>query len=220
MGGAVDSGEPFCCSGLTTEMMSIIKFKEAVPHTFSAKSQKKIYQTIDPAYLPFSAKPGEGKNAVIIAAEGGSASGFNSVSLNGATATGIKATAVNVTFAEGDCSFSQGYMTHADGYCSATFGGGTIADGDHQLVIGRGNVTDADGKYALIVGNAPIGEDGYVDRDQASNAHTIDWNGNGWYQGTIETSAVILRSSTPGSTKKFKLTIDDNGVLSTEELTE
>ena len=32
--------------------------------------------------------------------------------------------------------------------------------------------------------------------------------------------AVILHSSTPGSTKKFKLTIDDDGVISTEELTE
>ena len=35
-----------------------------------------------------------------------------------------------------------------------------------------------------------------------------------------EMSEVILRSSTPGSTKKFKLTIDDDGIISTEELTE
>ena len=34
-----------------------------------------------------------------------------------------------------------------------------------------------------------------------------------------EMSEVILRSSTPGSTKKFKLTIDDDGVISTEEVT-
>ena len=35
-----------------------------------------------------------------------------------------------------------------------------------------------------------------------------------------EYNAIILKSSTPGSTKKFKLTIDDDGVISTEELTE
>lgn len=35
-----------------------------------------------------------------------------------------------------------------------------------------------------------------------------------------EYNAVILKSSTPGSTKKFKLTIGDDGILSTEELTE
>ena len=33
-----------------------------------------------------------------------------------------------------------------------------------------------------------------------------------------EVSAIILRSSTPGSTKKFKLTIDDDGVLSATEI--
>lgn len=35
-----------------------------------------------------------------------------------------------------------------------------------------------------------------------------------------EMSEVILRSSTPGSTKKFKLTIDDDGILSSEEVIE
>jgi hypothetical protein len=35
-----------------------------------------------------------------------------------------------------------------------------------------------------------------------------------------EYNAIILKSSTPGSTKKFKLTVGDDGILSTEELTE
>jgi hypothetical protein len=35
-----------------------------------------------------------------------------------------------------------------------------------------------------------------------------------------EYSSIILKSSTSGSTKKFKLTIDDDGVLSTEEVIE
>ena len=34
-----------------------------------------------------------------------------------------------------------------------------------------------------------------------------------------EYNAVILKSSIPGSVKKFKLTIDDDGILSTEEVT-
>jgi hypothetical protein len=33
-----------------------------------------------------------------------------------------------------------------------------------------------------------------------------------------EYDAIILKSSTPDSTKKFRLTIDDNGVLSAEEV--
>ena len=35
-----------------------------------------------------------------------------------------------------------------------------------------------------------------------------------------EYNAVILKSSTPGSAKKFKLTIDDDGILSAEEVIE
>jgi hypothetical protein len=35
-----------------------------------------------------------------------------------------------------------------------------------------------------------------------------------------EYDAIILKSSTSGSTKKFKLTIDDDGVLSAEEVIE
>lgn len=209
-GEELDTGEPFCCTGLTTEMMSIIKFRDAVPHTFSARSQKRIYQTIDPAYIPFNAKSGEGENSVIIAAEMGLASGHNAVSLNGATATGTKATAVNVAFADGDCSFSQGYMSHANGYCSASFGGGTIASGKYQVAIGRGNLTDNDSKYAFIVGNAPVDDDGYVDGDQSSNAHTIDWNGNGWYQGTVESQGIILTDDATGAKYRIHVT---NGAL-------
>ena len=37
---------------------------------------------------------------------------------------------------------------------------------------------------------------------------------------TKEYNYIVLKSSTPGSAKKFKLTIDDDGVISTEELTE
>ncbi len=36
----------------------------------------------------------------------------------------------------------------------------------------------------------------------------------------LECNAVILKSSTPGSVKKFKLTIDDDGILSAEEVIE
>jgi hypothetical protein len=35
-----------------------------------------------------------------------------------------------------------------------------------------------------------------------------------------EYNAIILKSSTIGSTKKFKLTIDDDGILSSEEVVE
>ena len=36
----------------------------------------------------------------------------------------------------------------------------------------------------------------------------------------VEPSYIILRSSTENSTKKFKITVDDNGVLTATEITE
>lgn len=69
------------------------------------------------------------------------------------------------------------------------------------------------GKYAHIVGNGGSAH-------ARSNAHTLDWDGNAWYQGDVECSSIILRSSTEGSTKRFRLTIDDSGNLTTTEITE
>lgn len=96
---------------------------------------------------------------------------------------------------------------------------GNTAVGKAETVRGKYNNTsieyDENGKvlnkYADVVGNG-------AGSDQRSNAYTLDWDGNAWYAGAVETDAVILRSSTPGSTKKFKLTVDDSGALSVAEV--
>ena len=99
----------------------------------------------------------------------------------------------------------------------------------NQHVQGKYNVVDCKGKYAHIVGN---GEDD----SNRSNAHTLDWNGVPWYQGrpqfggtamdngsqTVMANGdkeIIFASSTAGSTKKFKITVDDSGALSATEVT-
>ena len=112
--------------------------------------------------------------------------------------------------ATGSCSHAEGLATTVSGAQSHAEGRYTIAASGAQHVEGIANIEDAEGKYIHIAGNGTF--------DNRNNAYTLDWDGNGWYQGTIEASAVILRSSTPGSTKRFKLTIGDDGVLSTEEL--
>lgn len=66
-----------------------------------------------------------------------------------------------------------------------------------------------EGKYAHIVGNGTY--------DVKSNAYTLDWKGNGWYQGTVEATGLIL--SSPNGTR-FKITVGDDGVLTSTEFTE
>ena len=114
--------------------------------------------------------------------------------------------------ATGSCSHAEGLATTVTGAQSHVEGRYTIAAGGAQHVEGIANIEDAEGKYIHIAGNGTF--------DTPSNAYTLDWSGNAWHAGEVEASAIVLRSSTPGSTKKFKLTIDDDGILSTEEVIE
>ena len=108
------------------------------------------------------------------------------------------------TTASGPCAHSEGMGTTASGYyahaegneCIASAiathaaGQGTIAAKPYQYVHGRYNLEDTsanDGLYAHIVGNG--------EHDGArSNAHTLDWDGNAWFAGTVEGTALILSS--------------------------
>lgn len=120
--------------------------------------------------------------------------------------------------AEGDNATAAGRASHAEGYStdavadySHAEGMQTNASSEYQHVQGKWNIIDADDTYAHIVGNG-------TSNSSRKNAHTLDWSGNAWYAGTVETTAIILKSSTSGSTKRFKLTIGDDGVLVATEI--
>ena len=73
--------------------------------------------------------------------------------------------------AEGSGSQAKGDQSHAEGQY-------TIAASTNQHVQGRYNVEDGSQTYAHIVGNGTSNE-------VRSNAHTLDWNGNAWFQGNV-----------------------------------
>ena len=77
----------------------------------------------------------------------------------------------NSSHAEGSNTVAGGDYSHAEGYY-------TIASSNHQHAQGKYNIEDREKKYAHIVGNGTSS----IDR---SNAHTLDWNGNGWYAGKL-----------------------------------
>ena len=139
------------------------------------------------------------------------------------------------TSARGHCSHTEGDNTTTYGLFSHAEGMGTVASAKSQHVQGEYNIPDAGtpterGMYADIVGN---GKSSRV----LSNAYTLDWDGNGWFAGDVyvgstsgtkkdsgskklikEGDDIIIQSSTEGSTKKFKITVDDNGTLSAAEV--
>ena len=138
------------------------------------------------------------------------ASGDNcQASGKGAVATGIQTKALDYSaFAGGHTSEARKPMSFAHGYTA-------IAGSSVQFVHGKFNLIDTEGKYLHIVGN---GTGNGLDINCRRNAYTLDWNGNGWFAGNVEATAIVLRSSTGGSTKKFKITVDDSGALNTTEI--
>ena len=139
-------------------------------------------------------------------------------------AEGISTKASGVSsHAEGSSTVASGESSHAEGY-------GTTASGQYSHAEGKYNIEDTANKYAHIVGNG-------ASPTSRSNAHTLDWNGVGWFRsrpqfgGTAQDQGsqtvmangdkeIILASSTANSTKKFKITVDDSGTLTATEITQ
>ena len=84
------------------------------------------------------------------------------------------------TIARGDYSHAEGLGTETNTVADAAHAEGfqTKASSDYQHVQGKYNIEDTANKYAHIVGNG-------TDNSTRSNAHTLDWNGNGWYAGKL-----------------------------------
>ena len=105
------------------------------------------------------------------------------------TASGVN------SHAEGDYTTASGASSHAEGY-------GTKASSQFQHVQGKYNIEDKDRKYAHIVGNG-------AGDAKRSNAHALDWKGNGWYAGKLS------QEGTPTDDKDLatKKYVDDNILL-------
>ena len=116
------------------------------------------------------------------------------------------------TTAKGDHSHAEGASTSATRTGAHAEGWLTIASSAFQHVQGQCNIEDTAGTYAHIVGNGSS-------ETKRSNAHTLDWSGNAWYAGTVEGTAMIVKSSTEGSSKRFKITVDDSGAITATEIT-
>ena len=127
----------------------------------------------------------------------------------------------------GKCSYAQGLgfefyddttesydevYTTASGTASHAEGYGTQANGNYQHVQGKLNIPDTSNRYAHIVGNG-------TDEINTSNAHTLDWDGNGWYAGNLyvggtsqDNANKVLSTADIKFTADGKLSVTINGV--------
>ena len=206
------NGEPFCILSYPN-FSSILDTYTTGTYTFSVNEvQSEVIRIPKKFLINSNIENGEGSGS-LKTIEATSASGRNSF------AEGIETTASgdnshaegSDTIASGDVSHAEGIGTTASGEGSHAEGIRTIAQSYCQHVQGIYNIEDSDEKYLHIVGNG-------TSNSKRSNAHTLDWDGNAWYAGTVEGTAMIIKSSTSGSTKRFKITVDDSGTISAVEI--
>ena len=98
------------------------------------------------------------------------------------------------TIANGRNSHAEGFYTTANKIYSHAEGNRTIASGKAQHVEGVANIEDTEDKYIHIAGNG-------VDSSNRSNAHTLDWSGNAWFQGDVYVSSTSGINKDEGSKK-------------------
>ena len=109
------------------------------------------------------------------------------------------------SIAEGRYSHAEGSNTYAKHLYSHAEGMNTITTGRCQHVQGRYNaIEDTENKYAHIVGNG-------TSANKRSNAHTLDWDGNAWYQGGVTTDKIIPTLDNELVTKNY---VDNKNVIS------
>ena len=100
------------------------------------------------------------------------------------------------TLANEIASHAEGAGTSAYGYASHTEGIDTIAKSEAQHVQGKFNVSDSSDVYAHIVGNGTNSAD-----STRSNAHTLTWAGEAWYQGDVYVGSTSGKNKDEGSKK-------------------
>ena len=136
----------------------------------------------------------EGRNTTASGSYSHAEGNYTEATGSSSHAEGQNTTASNTAaHAEGENTTASGAYSHAEGE-------NTIASSKHQHVQGKFNKEDSAGTYAHIVGNGTG-----TSTSSRSNAHTIDWNGNGWFAGDIYVGGI---SQTDSDASKVITTAD------------
>lgn len=97
--------------------------------------------------------------------------------------------------ADGNNSRAIGQAVHTNGTLSTGIGDRITANGRLHFAIGKYNTIEEGDLYAFSVGNG-------TSEEARSNAFTLDWEGNGCYQGKIESQSGVLKLGDTEVTEK------------------
>lgn len=242
--GEEDTGEPFALLILKGKDVDTYGFGAMVAvndeniTAIELSIEGAIVQTIDPVYLPSIEL---GLQNLIDGKALGSMRAIGTREEDADYSLGSHATSFgNHTWASGDYSFSEGSLSHAlgkgshaegyscvahddyshaEGYIVRAYGKGTHCEGMGTMIAsdgahaqGRYNIRGTDELvYAHVVGNGTV--------TNRSNAHTLDWAGNAWYQGDIYVGSTSGINKDEGSKKLATEEFVSNILVETELIT-
>ena len=167
-----------------------ISFNNIISNSALSNAEVKIYYQYKDALKAYAHSEGQ-----VSVAAGGSSHAEGSIT----KALGLGSHSEGMfSIAEGQSAHAEGNNTLALGTHTHSEGAGTIATVSAQHTQGRYNIEDTNGTYAHIVGNG-------TSNNNRSNAHTLDWNGNGWYAGKLTIGAAPI-ADMDVATKKY---VDD-----------
>ena len=167
-----------------------ISFNSVISNSALSNVEVKIYYQYKDALKAYAHSEGQ-----VSAAAGGSSHAEGSIT----KALGLGSHSEGLlSIAEGQDAHAEGNNTLALGTHTHSEGTGTIATTSAQHTQGRFNIEDINEIYAHIVGNG-------TSSNNRSNAHTLDWNGNGWYAGKLTVGAAPTNNMDV-ATKKY---VDD-----------
>ena len=153
-------------------------------------------------------------------AEGGST---NATAMHSHAEGGNTTASGQYSHVEGHSNVAKGIASHAEGFATRAYaenshaeGDNTIASSKNQHVQGKYNIEDTVSKYIHIVGNG-------ANDAKRSNAHTLDWNGNGWYKGNIYVGGTSQDTGKKLATEEYVnnavgSSIDLSGYVTTEAM--
>lgn len=114
------------------------------------------------------------------------------------------------TMASADSAHAEGKDTISEGNYAHAEGEGTVAHSLSQHAQGRYNIIDTKGNnsskgtYAHIVGNG-------TNKDNRSNAHTLDWSGNGWFAGELRIGGTSYENGSKLATEAYVVSMTNGG---------
>ena len=101
-------------------------------------------------------------------------------------------------------SIANGDYSHIEGLGTKTMSLAQHVQGQFNILDLKGSDIEK-GTYAHIVGNGTA-------HDNRSNAHTLDWNGNAWYQGDVYVGSTSGTNKDSGSKKLATEEYTDNKI--------